>query len=174
MWPLGGGTDLCSHLGADFAAKDCVGPAATSGLGFYFFRSSALFLPGIGGVTGMQGEVFDGIPQRNLPQAPRLARLLCALAGKELTALPEATIWLQRDAHSCGAFALAHATHRLTGSSCPSLLVEASNFLANFPPVPATLFGQGGLTSDQEQALLKLLVSKGVPQAASSQRRPIG
>ena len=118
----------------------------------------------------MQGEVFDGIPQRNLPQAPRLARLLCALAGKELTALPEATIWLQRDAHSCGAFALAHATHRLTGSSCPSLLVEASNFLANFPPVPATLFGQGGLTSDQEQALLKLLVSKGVPQAASSQR----
>ncbi|CAE7670713.1 unnamed protein product, partial [Symbiodinium sp. CCMP2456] len=119
---------------------------------------------------GMRGEVFDGIPQRNASPARCLATILCSLAGKELTSLTETTIWLQTDEYNCGAIALAHAAYRLSGAGLSDRLDTVLQFIADFPPFPATLFGYGGLAQDQEQALLQLLVAKGVPQTAAPSR----
>ena len=119
---------------------------------------------------GIKGEVFDGIPRRNATSAHCLATALCSLAGKNLTSLAELTIWQQTDEYNCGAIALAHAAYRLSGAGLSDQLEIALQFIADFPPLPATLFGYGGLAQDQEQTLLQLLIAKGVPQAAAPSR----
>ena len=119
---------------------------------------------------GMSGEVFDGIPGRNIASARHLAQILCCLANRKLEVVTETSIWLQKDTHSCGAIALAHAAFRVLGMAGSDALVPAQRFIADFPPLPFSLVGHGSLSSEQEQSLLKLLISKGVPQAIASSR----
>ncbi|CAE7678191.1 hgiCIIM [Symbiodinium sp. CCMP2456] len=110
-------------------------------------------------------EVFDGVPGRNLVQAKQLSTLLCELAGRTLETVTECCTWPQRTQNDCGAILLAHAAGKLSGTNDPAQLQEAQAFIATFPPLPHCLLGRGGLSSEQEQALQKLLVSKGVPSA---------
>ena len=119
---------------------------------------------------GLLGEIFDGIPGRNTVLAQHLATVLCFLASQDLVSVVETSVWTQTDQHSCGAIAMAHAAHKLTGSSSPGLLASAADFISHFPQLPASLFGNGGLSSDQEQELQKLLVSKGVPPSLVASR----
>ncbi|CAE7859765.1 unnamed protein product, partial [Symbiodinium necroappetens] len=110
-------------------------------------------------------EVFDGVPGRNLVQAKQLSTLLCELAGRSLATVTECCTWPQRTLNDCGAILLAHAAGKISGTNDPAQLQEAQAFIATFPPLPHCLLGRGGLSSEQEQALQKLLVSKGVPSA---------
>ncbi|CAE7028137.1 unnamed protein product [Symbiodinium sp. CCMP2592] len=115
-------------------------------------------------------EVFDGIPGRNTTPARKLANILCALAGRTVHNFVELSFWLQTEQNNCGALALAHAASRLSGSPDPLHLQNALDFLASFPPLPSHIFGDGGLSAEQERELHALLVSKGVPATAVEAR----
>ncbi|CAE7325636.1 unnamed protein product [Symbiodinium sp. CCMP2456] len=115
------------------------------------------------GPVGVEAELWDGIPGRNLRAARLLAQAFCQLEGTALLSLIEKHHWLQQDATSCGAYVLAHAAALGLRDAPATLLDWACDFLRTFPPHLASLQGFGGLTAEQDRELQAILVSKGVP-----------
>ncbi|CAE7670476.1 unnamed protein product [Symbiodinium sp. CCMP2592] len=122
------------------------------------------------GPAGVEAELWDGIPSRNLHTAKLIAQVLCRLDGAALLSLTERSHWLQLDPAACGAHVVAHAAALLIQAAPHELLGWALDFQRAFPPHLAFLQGLGGLTPEQEKDLRLLLVERGVPADAVASR----
>ena len=86
--------------------------------------------------AGVEAELWDGIPGRNLATARLLVRTLCRIDGAALLSLTEHTHWLQRDPTSCGAHVIAHAAALIMQDASNTLLDWALIFSACFSVPP--------------------------------------
>ena len=111
----------------------------------------------------VHATVFDGIPGHSTTEARWLATILATLGGHAVGTFQELTKWSQTRPGSCGTIAIAHALTLISDAPDSTLLRWAEALLAALPPLPHSLVGQGGLSTEQIAELKGILVSKGVP-----------
>ena len=124
----------------------------------------ALVVASVEHSDGLKVRLFDGVPERCTATGLDLARTLGEGLQLEWT-FEEHSWWLQRDAFRCGAHVLAHARALLTGRVDAACVDQAQAFLQTLSGLGGSLFGKGGLTEQQDAALQKVLLARGVPQA---------
>ena len=116
--------------------------------------------------------IYDGVRSQASAAGRVLAAKLCQAKGFDLRTVDWSQGWQQSDDGSCGAILLAHAALALSGDDVPnaSIFQDAQAFVQDFPPHVASVYGRGALSELQTEALSKILVERGVPQAHVADR----
>ncbi|CAE7238032.1 aquIMA [Symbiodinium sp. KB8] len=116
--------------------------------------------------------LFDGIPEHSLTAAQCLVDSVCVTCDLPPLQVTLPQLPLQVDDDNCGPMLLAFAAHALgnLGASFQTLLEDASSFCRFFPPHDSQFRGCGGLSEAQKDKLNKILLERGVPEAALAAR----
>ncbi|CAE7562454.1 unnamed protein product [Symbiodinium microadriaticum] len=120
----------------------------------------------------LEAKLYDGVPGHSFEAAQRLTDRVCEACQLPHRCVQSLPVQVQQKSGLCGPMVLAYAASVFAGAhvSFEDLLRDAMHFCRFMPLHSASLYGFGGLSESQMEALRKMLADRGVPDDALNDR----